>query len=67
LCCFKQHNSDGIVEDRLSEDDGVEFGFYLVRIKNGKNGNGISGREGGAHRHGFDEIDLEAIERYPGP
>jgi hypothetical protein len=67
LRSFEQHNSDSIVQDRLSEDDGVEFRLYLVRIEDGKNCDRISSRQRSADRHGFDEVDLEAIEGYPSP
>lgn len=59
---LKQHDGDGVVQDRFAEDDGVEFGVDFVGVEDCEDGDGVCGREGGAHAHGFDEGEGEAFE-----
>jgi hypothetical protein len=67
LSGLEQDDSHGVVEDGLSEDECVEFWLYFVGVKDGKNGDWVGRGERRANRHGFNEIDLEAIEGYPRP
>jgi hypothetical protein len=67
LSSLEQDNSHSVVENRLSKDEGVELWLYLVSVENGKDGDGVGGGERRADRHGFNEIDLEAIEGDSGP
>lgn len=46
---LKQDNGDGVVEDTLAEDDGVEFGIDLVRVEDGEDRDGIRGRQCGSY------------------
>lgn len=64
---LEQDNGDGIVENGLAKDERVQLGLYLVRVEDGQNGDWVRGRQRGAHRHGLDKVNLEAIERNPGP
>jgi hypothetical protein len=63
LSGLEKDDGDGVVEDGLSEDECVQLWFHLVCVEDGKNGDGVGGRQSSANRHGLDEVDLEAIER----
>ena len=52
---LKDDNRDGIVEDRLAKDDGVQLRVDLVRVEDGEDGDGIRGRERRADGDGVDE------------
>jgi hypothetical protein len=67
LCGLEQDNGNGIVQDGLAKDDGVEFRLDFVGVEDGKDGDGVCGGEGSAYRHGLDEVDLEAVQRYSRP
>jgi hypothetical protein len=43
LCSFEKHDSNGIVEDGLAEDDCVKLRIDLVGVENSEDGDGISG------------------------
>lgn len=64
---LEQHNGDGVVQDRLAEDDGVQLRLHLVRVEDGKDGDGVRRGERGADGEGFDEGDLEAVQGYACP
>jgi hypothetical protein len=64
---LKQDDGDGVVENGLAEDDGVEFRLDFVEIEDGEDGDWVCGRERGTDRDGFDPGDLQAVEGYPGP
>jgi hypothetical protein len=41
-------DTNGIVEQTLAKDNGVQFGIDLVLIEDGEDGDGICGGQGGA-------------------
>lgn len=41
---LKQHNGDGVVEDRLAKDDSVQLRVHLVGVENGQNGHRVGSR-----------------------
>jgi hypothetical protein len=43
LSSLEQDNGNGVVEDRLSEDDGIELWVDFVGVEDGKDGDGIGG------------------------
>ncbi len=57
---LENDNSDGVVEDRLAENDGVKLGIDFVRIENGENGDGIGSRQGRADRDGVDKRHVDS-------
>lgn len=59
---LEQDNGNGIVEDTLAKDDGVEFGIDFVGVEDGEDGDGIRGGEGGTNREGFDEGDCQSFK-----
>lgn len=44
LCGLKKNDGDGVIEDGLAEDDGVELRVDLVGGEDGENGDGVGGR-----------------------
>lgn len=67
LGSLEQDDGDGIVQNGLAKDEGVQLWFDLVGVEDGENGDWVGSREGSANRHGLDEVDLEAIEGYASP
>ena len=59
---FEQYDSDGVVQDRLAEDDGVQLGVDFIGVEDGEDGDGIGSGECSADGDGFDEGDVEAFE-----
>lgn len=64
---LKYDDSDGIIEDRFSKYNGVEFRVHLVRIEDSKNGHRVCSGERRANRDCFNERYLESIEGYSRP
>ena len=52
---LKDDDGDGIVQDRLAKDDGVQLGVDLVGREDGEDGHGVGGGERGADGDGIDE------------
>ena len=67
LCCFEQHNGDGIVQDRLAKDDGIKLWLDFVDVEDGKDGDRVSCRESSTDREGFNETNPEAVQGYASP
>ena len=56
---LKDNNGNGVVQDGLAEDDGVELGVDLVGIKDGEDGYGIGGRKCGTDGDGVNKGHVE--------
>ena len=56
---LEDDNGDGVVEDGLAKDDGVELGVDLVRVEDGQNRDGVGGRERCAHGDGVDKVHIQ--------
>jgi hypothetical protein len=58
LSSLEQDNSNSVVEDRLSEDDGIELWVDFISVEDGKDGDRIGGGESCADRDGLDKGDV---------
>lgn len=56
---LEDDNGNGVVEDGLAEDDGVELGVNLVRVEDGEDGDGIGSGEGGPDGYCVDKGHVE--------
>lgn len=57
------HNdTDSIVQQTLTKDDGVQLGIDLVLIEDGQNGNGVRGRQGGSKDKTFEQGNVEGFQ-----
>lgn len=64
---LEENNSDGIVQYGLAKYEGIELRFDFVRVEDGEDRDRVRGGKSGADGHGFNEINLEAIEGYSRP
>lgn len=64
---LKHDDGDGVIEDRFSKDNGVEFGIHFISVEDGEYRDGIGSRKGSADGEGFNEADVEAVNRDKSP
>lgn len=55
-------DTDCIVQQTLTKDDGVELGVHLVLIEDGEDGDWICCRQCGPEDEAFDQPDFEGLE-----
>ena len=67
LSSLEENNGNSVIEDRLSEDDGVELWVNFVGVEDGKDCDGIGSGERCADRDGLDKGDVQTLERDAGP
>lgn len=67
LRCLKQDNSNGIIQDRLSEDYCVQLRLNFVDVEDGQDRDGICRRERSTDRDSLNETDGQAVQGYSRP
>lgn len=60
---LKQDNRNGIIQDGLAKNHGIELRLDLVEVENGQDGDGVCCGEGSAHGDGLDEGDVQPVQR----
>lgn len=59
---LEHDDSDGVVQDRLAENDRVELGIDVQRVEDGQNGDWIGSRQRRAKEQAFDDGERESFE-----
>lgn len=62
LSSFEYDNGDGVIQNRLAKDDGVQLRIDLVGVENGQDGDGVGSGESCADGDGINEIHLQRLE-----
>lgn len=56
---FENNNGNSIVEDRFTEDDGIELRVDFVSVEDGEDCDGIGSRECSPDGNGIDEAEIQ--------
>lgn len=56
---LEDDDGNGIVQDRLSKDDGIQLGVDLVGVEDGQDGDGIGGGQCCANGNGVNEANVQ--------
>lgn len=64
---LEQDDGNGVVEDRLAKDDGIQFRFDLVEVEDGQDSDRVCCGKRCANRYRLDEAEIQAVQGDPRP